>query len=207
MYITGHDYSRVVRYTPNFTNPTTVAGVAGSSGTALHLLTKPLGLAVDSSLNVYIAERDGERVVRWAPNAVNGTIVVDPPTGTKFYGLLLSLYSSNQVYVSSEEKDAVYLWTFGSSTPTVTLTAVNSSTNVLTNPRGIKYDSYGNLYVADRGNKRVVMYCNNSTTGRVAITGTGSPTLNTVMDVAFDSDQNLYVSDESLNQVYKYNRL
>lgn len=208
MYVTGHQEHNVVRVSPGFTSATSVAGVFGSSGSALHLLTKPLGLAVDDDLNLYIAERDGERVVKWAPNATNGTIVINPAvSGTKFYGLLLSLYSSNQAYVSSEDKDAVYLWTFGLTAPTITLTAVNDTPSALANPRGIKYDSYGNLYVADKGNKRVVMYCNNATVGRVVVDTGTSPTLNTPLDVAFDSDMNMYVSDEGLQRVIRYDRL
>lgn len=208
MYATGHQEHNVVRMSPDWTTSTNVAGIAGSPGTALNLLTKPLGLAVDNNLNLYIAERDGERIMKWAPNATSGTVVVNPAvSGTKFYGLLLSLYSSNQVYVSSEDKDAVYLWTFGLTTPTVTLTAVNDTPSVLTNPRGIKYDSYGNLFVADKGNKRVVMYCNNRTMGRTVVDTGTNPALTTPLDVAFDSDLNMYVSDEGLHKVIRYNRI
>ena len=208
LYVTGHNYERVIRYPPTFSAGSNVAGQPNVGSAALNNLKSPLGLAVDDSLNIYIAERDNERVTKWAPGASTGTIVVDPPSGTKFYGLLLSLYNSNQVYVSSEEKNAVYLWTFLSSTPAITLTQVNGTPTALSTPRGIKYDTYGNLYVADRGNQRVVMYCANSTVGRVVAGGSGStPGLANPYDADFDSDLNLYVVDSGNNQVVKYDRL
>lgn len=208
MYVTGGTDHRVLRFAPpNFTPVTNVAGVSGSAGTSLNQLNKPLGLAVDNNLNLYIAERDGQRVMRWTQNATSGTIVVSPATATVFNGILPSLYASNQVYISSAQKYEVYLWTLGQSTPTVTLTQVNGSTT-LNSPNGIKYDKYGNLYVVDRGTKRVVMYCANSTLGRVALNGgSSSPNLNSGYDVAFDSDVNMYVSDESTNQIIRYNRI
>lgn len=209
IYIAGHVYNRVARYPPNtLINGTTVAGVAGTRGAALNLLNEPLGLAVDDDLNLYVAERENKRVTKWSPNATSGTLVINATISSrKFYGLLFSLHASDQVYVSSEERNAVYLWRFNALSPSLTLGIVNSTTN-LTAPRGIKYDMYGNLYVADRGNRRVVMYCVNSTIGQVVVGGNDTtPALSAVLDVALDSNLNLYVSDESLNQVIKYIRV
>lgn len=206
MYITGHDYQRVLRFFPDFPNGTTVAGQAGTTGSTDYLLNDPLGMDVDDNLNLYIAERENKRVMKWAPSAASGTVMIN--AGLKLYGLLLSLYTSNQVYVSSEDSNAVYLWTFGSTTPAVTLNIVNSSTTALNKPRGIKYDIYGNLYVADKENDRVVMFCANRTVGRVVVGGGGtSGTLSKPVDVAFDSEMNLYVSDEGKQAVIKFDLL
>lgn len=207
MYITGHNYERVIRYPPNFSAGTNVAGQPGSGSTALPNLKSPLGLIVDDNLNIYIAERDNQRVMKWAPGASSGTIVV-PDTNKKFYGILLSLYNTNQVYVSSEDLGSVYLWTFNAGAPAVTLVQVNGTPTTLGAPRGIRYDTYGNLYVADRTEKRIVMYCVNSTIGRVVVGGTGStPVLAGPYDVDFDSDLNLYVADGSGQRVVKYDLL
>ena len=207
MYISGHNYERVIRYPPNFTAGTNVAGQPGVGSAALTDLKKPLGLIVDDNLNLYVAERDNQRVMKWAPGASSGTIVV-PDTGKNFYGILLSLYNSNQVYVSSEEQKSVYLWTFNASAPAVTLTQVNGTPATLGAPRGIRYDKYGNLYVADRTQHRIVMYCVNSTIGRVVIGGTGStPVLTEPYDVDFDSDLNLHVLDGAGDRAIKYDLL
>lgn len=207
MYITGRTHQRVLRFSPDSRNGTTVAGQADVTGSTSGLLNDPLGLDVDENLNLYIAERENRRVMRWAPSATSGTVLID--AGYRLYGLLLSIFSSDQVYVSSEERDAVYLWTFGSLTPAVTLTAVNSPIATLKSPRGIKYDMYGNLYVADKGNQRVVMYCANRTVGRVVVGGSGDtiPALRRPVDIAFDSQMNLYVSDELGQAVIRFDRL
>ena len=204
LYLTGHYLQRVVRYPPDYSNFTIVAGVTNAGSSALNNLDDSLGIDLDNDLNLYIAERGNKRVMKWAPNATSGTIVIGTGSTPKFYGLLLSLYSTNQAYVSSEEADAVYLWTFNAASPTVTLTQVNASTSTLSEPRGIEYDTYGNLYVADTKNKRIVMYCPNSTLGRVAV---ADSTLNLPQDVAFDSNLNMYVVDNSDSQVVRYNRL
>ena len=206
LYVTGHNYQRVLRYPPNFSSGTTVAGTGGSTGSTTSLMNDPLGMDVDDNLNLYVAERENKRVVKWAPSASSGIIVVN--AGVKATGLLLYPYSSNQVHFSSEEANVIYLWTFGASSPSVTLSFVNSSTSTMKSPRGIKYDIYGNLYVADKGNKRVVMFCANRTTGRVVMGDSGTtPALGKPQDIAFDSQMNLYVSDEDKQAVFKYDLL
>ena len=204
LYLTGHDEQRVVRFTPypSFSSLTIVAGVTASSGSTLNKLNNPYGMDLDDNLNLYVAERGNKRVVKWPSGASSGSIVV---SGSKeFYGLVLSRFSTNQVYVSSEEGNAVYLWTFNASSASVTLTAVDSSTSTLKKPRGLQYDIYNNLYVADRDNNRVVMYCPNATVGRVAV---ASSSLKQPYDVAFDSDLNMYVVDGGTHNVIKFNRL
>lgn len=210
LYVTRENDDQVFRYSADFSSVRSVAGQSSSSGNGLDELNKPLGLAIDNNSNLYIAERDNKRVMKWTPNATSGTMVINAASyADKLYGLLLSREASDQVYVSSKEKDAVYLWTFGSTTPNVTLTRVINSTDAaLKDPIGIKYDKYGNLYVADQGHKRVVMYCSNSTDGRVVVDGDfKTPELKKVVDIALDSDLNLYISDEDLKQIFKYYRL
>ena len=204
LYLTGHEVCRVARFTPSpsFSNLTTVAGVYGSKTSALNNLNNPLGMDLDDYLNLYVAERDNKRVTKWPSGATSGSIVV--AGSSQFYGVVLSRFSSNQLYVSSEEGGAVYLWTFNASTASVTLKQVNATTSTLSSPRGLQYDIYNNLYVVDRGNKRIVMYCPNATVGRVAV---ADSTLNQPYDVAFDSNLNMFVVDADGQKVMKYNRI
>ena len=208
LYISSHTHNRVLRYNSDFTNSTIVAGQTGFSSTALNAFNYPIGIDVDDNLNLYIADSRNERVMKWAANATNGTIVIGTAVTPRFRGLLLSPYSSDAVYISSETADSVYLWTFGASAPNITLTQVNSTTSSLNRPGGIKYDLYGNLYVADQGNKRVVMYCANTSLGEIVVGDTGStPSLKNPIDIGLDSNLNLYVVDETNDVVIKYARL
>ncbi|CAF3297369.1 unnamed protein product [Rotaria sp. Silwood2] len=207
LYITGHSNERVVRYSPDFTSNTNVAGIPGSSSLALTNLKYPLGLDLDDELNLYVAERGNRRVTKWTPNATSGIIAIGTSSTPGFYGLLLSLYSSTEAYVSSEDTDTVYLWAFNATTPKVSLTQVNDTSTMLRNPRGLNYDVYGNLYVADKGNQRVVMYCVNSTIGKVVVATTTAPRLDLPEHIVFDSNMNLYVVDSSNDFVVKFERL
>lgn len=206
-YMTGHSACRVLRYPPNFGSATTVAGVPNSCSAATTNLDDPWGMDVDANFNLYVAEIYNQRVTKWAPNATNGTIVIDPAAGIALSGILLSRYSSNQAYVSSESTDNVYLWQFGSSTPLLTLNLVNDSTSTLKSPKGLAYDPYGNLYVADQDNQRIVMYCGNSTIGKVVVETNSYMTIGSADDVALDSNLNLYVCDQRGNKIVRYDRL
>lgn len=203
LYLTGHEVNRVVRYSPDFSSSTNVAGVYGvKSSAGTNHLNDPLGMDLDENLYLYIAERSNTRVVKWAPNGTVGSIVISATK--KLFGIVLSRYSTNQAYVSSEEAKAVYLWTFNAPSPSITLTQVSSSSN-LDSPRGLQYDIYNNLYVADRTTKRIIMYCPNATIGRIAVFD--NTALKQPYDLAFDSDLNMFVLDGDGQKVLKYTRL
>ena len=185
MYSNAHNIDSVRRYPPNSPNGTIVAGSTSSvSGT----LQRPVGLAIDDRLNLYIADQDGKTIYQLPPNGTKLLPVIDTdPTIDKPAVLLSPLGSSNSIYITGEGKNGVYLWTFNATTPSLILTNVAGGTT-LKSPTGMKLDPHGNLYVADSENKRIVMFCANSTVGIVVAT-----VADKVVDLAFDSDQNLYV--------------
>ncbi|CAF3769751.1 unnamed protein product [Rotaria sp. Silwood1] len=214
MYVVDAGNNRVQRYSPNSNNGTTVAGIAGGGGSATNKLNQPSGVAVDAAFNIFITDSGNHRVVKWALNATNGIVLIDGSAGGVASGqlgnpcgILLINGSPNQVYLSDQSKDHIQIWTFGADTANTTWSTANGAN--LNQPAQIALDPYGNLYVADMKGKRVVVICANSTTGTVILgTGTSStPTLKQVGGIAFDSNLNLYVSEMTLNQVYKYTRL
>jgi hypothetical protein len=209
MYSTGHNVQRVLRFTSNFASSTIVAGQLNSGSNAANELDDPWGMQLDDNLNLYIAERTNERVVKWPLGATTGTIVIANNANTpKFYGLQLAPNSTDRVYLSSVEANEVYLWVFNAASPLVTLSQVTGSPSSLSKPYGIKLDPYGNLYVADENNNRIVKYCVNHTIGTVPVGGSGStPSLSKPIDVAFDVDLNMYVLDQGQSAVYKYGLL
>jgi len=206
MYVSDQKNNRVQRFPPNSLNSTTVAGQAdGSNPNGLSGLKNPSGIAVDDNLNLYIADIGNHQIVLWTPNATNGSILIANGNLDNVYGLLLVPGSSNQVYISAPNHNSVYLWTFNASNPNVTLTQVNDNPNTLANPSGIALDPYGNLYVADQGNNRAVMYCVNSTVGNTVVGDTGTtPALKQPLAIAFDSNLNMYVLIENGDSVVRY---
>jgi sugar lactone lactonase YvrE len=204
MYVVDYENHRVQRFPPNSTIGTTIAGT-GSPSTALNGLNHPTAIAFDNNSNLYILDMGNKRVMKWAPNATSGTVLISDNNLDNSFDILLVPNSLNQVYISDQNEHGVCLWAFGASSPVSTLTNVNdSSHNSLNNPEGIALDPYGNLYVADRDNDRVVMYCPNSTAGIVvAIDNSGPDSLQHPMAVTFDSNLNLYVATKDNGQVIK----
>ncbi len=87
--------------------------------------------------------------------------------------------------------NSIYLWTFGASTPNITLTQTSSNPNILSEPSGIALDPYSNLYVADKKNNRVVIYYVNSTIDITVVIGTGSTyAFNNPIPSVFDCSSN-----------------
>ncbi|CAF1227835.1 unnamed protein product [Rotaria sordida] len=198
MYTNAHDANLVRRYPPNSSTGTIVAGSGSSVSGSLNY---PKGTAVDENFTLYIADRDNDRVAKLEQNATSVvTAISTSGIISKPSALVLSIFSSNQVYISDEDGKGVYLWTFGASAPSVNLTQVTCN-DTLDKPRGIKLDTSGNLFVADHDNKRVVMYCVNSTMGTVILSLSDEP-----RDVALDSAHNLYVIVAG-GKAYKYTLL
>lgn len=189
MYINSHHNGLVRRFPPDSTNGTAFVGTGSSvSGT----LKRPHGLAIDYNSNLYISDIDAG-IIYQAPR--NGTALIPVIDTSSLLSrpqrLLSPLGSSNEIYINDDNRDAVYLWKFNTTTPSLILTNVIGGTT-LKNPKGMKLDTHGNLYVADYDNQRIVMYCANSTVGIVVATMDDQP-----IDLAFDSEMNMYVLTEN----------
>ena len=71
--------------------------------------------------------------------------------------------------------------------------------------KDVKRDPYGNLYVLDTDNYRIMMYCANGQSGEPrAIIDLGA---RYSTSMPFDSKLNIYVSDPNNYQVLKFNRI
>ena len=104
----------------------TVAGITGSSGSALDRLSYPYDLAVDSSKTVYIAERGNNRVQMWLAGASSGSTVAGQSSGTA--GTAVNYFnraggvvvdSNGNLYVTDPYNHRVQYWPSGSSTGTI----------------------------------------------------------------------------------------
>ncbi|CAF3408540.1 unnamed protein product [Rotaria socialis] len=193
LYTTDHNTGTVQYYPAGSTVPTVLVGAPSSIAS----LTDPRATAVDSNYTLYINDRSNNKIMMLNQNGTSLTSVIDS-NGVilKMSTILLKSSSSNELYISDEDGTAVYLWTVGAAAPSLNLTSVGCGN--LNNPKGIRLDANGNLYVADSGNSRIVMFCTNSTVGTVILTLSSSP-----VDLDLDLNLNLYVM-LSNGQAYKY---
>jgi hypothetical protein len=104
----------------------TVAGSANSTGTGATQLAAPLGLAIDSSLTLYIADRSNNRVQKWLNGASSGTTVAGSASGVSGSTVNyldiprdVELDSSNNVYIPDASNHRVVFWPVGASSCTV----------------------------------------------------------------------------------------
>ena len=137
---------------------TTVAGT-GVQGSASNMLKSPRRIFVDINLDLYVADAANHRIQLFRLNQRNGitvagkgslniTIELNWPTGVVLDGdqHLFIVDGDNNRIIGSDENG--FRCIFGCSG--------NGSTNdKLFHPRAMSFDSYGNIYVTDRDNKRV----------------------------------------------------
>ena len=188
----------------------TVVG-SGTYGTANNQIGESMGgITLDSNNNVYITDNSNNRVAKWAPNATSGTTVAGDGIAGNIPGRLnvpTGMYldpTSNILYIASQEAHCIVTWVPGAPTgSTVAGSCGVSGTNttLLTSPRSVTLDEYGNMYVIDGANSgRVISFPPNSPIGRPIITSG----LNNPFAVALDKDFNLYVADCNNHRIVKY---
>jgi uncharacterized repeat protein (TIGR01451 family) len=207
---------------------TGTSGFAGDGSPATGAqLSGPLGLALDSSGNLYIADTNNHRI-RMVDGSGNITTVAgngnccsstgDGGTATNAgigtaYGLAVD--SSGDLFISDISNNVVREVSSG----TITTVAGNgslgysgdggSATNAkLSDPFGVAVDASGNLYIADYGNLRIRMVsaANGTITtvagnGSCCYSGDGGPATKALVSyprgVALDAAGDLYIVDST----------
>ncbi len=196
---------------------TTFAGSAGVSGStdgtgSNARFSYPIGIAIDSSDNLYVTDRGNHTIRKITPAAVVTTFAgmagvsgSSNGTGTSakfYYPAGITIDSSGNLYVADEINHLIRKITPAAVVTTFAGSAGVSGTNDGTgtnarfyNPRGITIDSSGNLFVADSNSGLI----RKITTGAVVTTlcggysdqfkdGTGSA-------AAFYSPEGLVIAD------------
>jgi len=211
LYVADTYDNRVLFYPAGSTTATRVYGQLGSfttnnygaGGINANSLNLPVGLAVDSSGNLYVADNQNNRVLFYPSGSTTATRVygqlgsftsnTENAGGISANSLLepeyLTLDSSDNLYVADQANSRVLFYPAGSTTATqvygqfgsFTTGTVNNggiSSNSLEGPIGIALDSSGNLYVIDQINSRALFYPSGSTTATQVYGQLGSFTTN-----------------------------
>ncbi len=215
IFIADTGYHRVRKVSPNG-NITTVAGqgylgpggrygswgiwgwgYSGDSGLAADaLLYDPIGLAVDSQGNLFIADSSNHRIRKISPDGTITTVAGSGPCGF--------IYDGYTFYCPGEYS--------GDGGP-----ATNARLN---RPTDVEIDNQGNLFIADRGNNRIRKVSPNGIITTVAgngltvdgwgtgtYSGDGGPAINAGLNrptrVALDNQGNLFITDAGNNRIRK----
>jgi sugar lactone lactonase YvrE len=140
-------------------NATIIAAGNGTYGSLPNMLYGPTGIFVDENFNLYVADCFNNRIQGFKSGYVNGTTVItngstgtitlNNPTDVTLDGdgyLFIVDCLNNRVIGSSPTGYRCIVGCSGSS---------GNQSNQLNGPRGMAFDSAGNIYVTDTSNKRV----------------------------------------------------
>jgi sugar lactone lactonase YvrE len=208
-------------------------GYAGDGGAATNAsLYYPAGVALDAAGNLYIADKNNERVRRVATNGIITTVA---GKGTAAYAgdggvaTNASLYYPNGValdtfgnlFIADYQNSRIRLVTTNGLITTVAGKSSSgysgdggAATNAtLDYPSDVAVDGYGNLYIADYQDNRIRLVTTNGLITTVAgksnsgYSGDGGAATNASLyypnGVAVDAAGNLYISDKDNERIRK----
>jgi trimeric autotransporter adhesin len=191
----------------------------------------PLGVAVDSAGNLYVADRDNHRICKVTPAGIISTVAGNGALGYSGDGgpataarlnepADVAVDAAGNLYIADTSNALIRKVTTGGIISTVAGNGTSGYSGDgepapaarLNRPIGVAVDSAGTLYIVDAGNNRIrkVMTGIISTaagTGASGYGGDGGPAieapLNYVRAVAVDSAGNLYIADTGNHRIRK----
>ncbi len=208
---------------------TTLAGSANASGStdgagSAARFTNPVGAAVDSSGNVYVADAGSHTIRKITSAGVVSTLagsagLSGSTNGTGsvarfYYPNGVAVDSSGNVYVADQGNHTIRKVTSAGVVTTLagTVGSYGSSAARFYNPTGVAVDDSGYVYVADYNNHAIRKVSSTGVITTLAGTlgtygktdGTGSAArFNNPHGVAVDSAGNVYVTDQGYNTIRK----
>ncbi|CAF3755882.1 unnamed protein product [Rotaria socialis] len=151
LYVSDYGNHRVVIWDGrNTTNGRLVAGGNGF-GTAENQLHSPYGIYVDKKGILYIVEQGNHRVSRWLPDATSGVTIAGESglAGSWSYELnhptVVMFDQFDNMFILDTGNKRIQKWA-PESTYGITVALLTG----FTDPRGMSFDTYGSLVVADR---------------------------------------------------------
>lgn len=168
LYVADTDGHRILRYVSSNATGSIVAGGNGL-GTNRNQLSFPTGLYFESSSNsLVIANSFSHTIVRWVLGASNWTLIAGNPAGSAGSSSTslnipsgLTLDPMGNIYVADAGNHRIQFFYAGQPNGT-TVAGVTGLTGVsvslLAGPQAVILDAQLNMYVADRGNNRVLKF-------------------------------------------------
>jgi len=178
----------------------------------------PVGVAVDASGNVYVADRDNHLIRRITSGGEVSTLAgstrgsADGAAGTaQFHSPAgVAVDAAGNLYVADTSNHRIRKITAGGEVSTLAGSTAGFADGLGTSaefnlPSGVALDSEGNVYIADRNNHAIRRITAGGEVSTLAGSGTAgsanglgaSAQFNYPYDVAVDSEGNVYVADFS----------
>ena len=221
IYVMDTGNFRVQKWSKDFYDPMTVAGISGVGGnsTEMALLSAAFSLFVDNYGNVFVSDTDNHRVMKFPSNSISGTngmivagIGVRGSNNNQLnYPMGIFVTNNGILYIADRKNHRIQKWIVGQTSGEIvggTGTA-GSSLSQLNSPFSVVVDSDGYMYITDQGNSRIVRWGPHASAGEciVACSGTSGISSNQLKHpttITFDSIGSMYVNDLSNNRVQKF---
>ncbi|CAF0745737.1 unnamed protein product [Adineta steineri] len=203
-------HGRVQKFAPGDLDGATIAGGRGN-GTELYQFGYSYSIFFDRQDQLYVSDSTNCRVIKFASGSKVGSVVISASEVSQPTGIYVD--GCNNLYVADEGKHVVRKYLNGNLTLGTTIMGEagkgGPGSHQLNIPRGLAFDRYGNVYVADESNHRVQRLSIRDGTvrtvaGVTGVAGIGSQHFNRPSAVGFDSKNNLFVVDIENNRVQKF---
>ncbi len=177
LWVANISGSSLVKYTPNQLtgsgNPTPAVRIGSNQSS----LSGPVGLAFDSTGNLWVANQHSSKLAKYTPAqlAASGNPLPDVTISGLANAISLAFDSSGTLWVSTFYRNTLVGFTpdqltaSGSPTPSVTISGNGNGS--LSSPGGLAFDSEGSLWVGNTNATTVVKY----TAAQLAATGSPTP--------------------------------
>ena len=221
VYVMDTGNFRVLKWSRDFVDPVTVAGISGVKGDAANMmaLSNSYNLFVDNYGNLFVSDADNHRVMRFPWSSKNGT------NGTMVAGTGISGSNTNQLnepkgifvtdkgilYITDCNNHRIQKWIISTSSGvTVAGTSVaGRDLSQLAFPRTVLVDSNEYMYITDYGNDRIMRWAPGASAGECIVACSGTRGINSnqlagPISMTFDSTGSLYVSEYDNNRVQKF---
>jgi sugar lactone lactonase YvrE len=205
LFIGDHQNSRILVVTPG--GVVSVLGITGLSPA----LGFPTALNFDAAGNLYIADFTNGRIIEISTLVVAGstssglaTVIGEGTysfTGSTLTGMTID--AQGNIYGAARTQNSSSIIKIARTGVATAVPIPGNITPPLSNPQGVAVDSFGNLYIVDTANSRIVKITNAGVASVLSISGLTSPaTLSSlVFGVTADSSGNLYIPDWTNNRI------
>jgi len=170
----------------------------GTKGEPFTKFNSPLSLTTDPAGNIYVADKDNNRIQKFTSNGTHITSWGEEgrENGQFKSPFAIATDSTGNVYVADTGNNRIQKFTSNGTYVTSWRVGVSQD---------IAIDSSANVYVADTGNNRIQKFTSNGT--YITSWGEGGSKygqFNSPSGVATDSTGNVYVADTGNNRIQKF---
>ncbi|CAF1544821.1 unnamed protein product [Adineta ricciae] len=218
LYISDRRNSRVMLW-PNGASSGLLYAGTGVSGSANNQLNNPTGIIFNTTSGVlYVADAGNHRIMAYFPGNTTGTVVAGGNGAGNSNTQLSQPYCflidsvTNSFIIVNYGSHTIVRWVMGASSWTLLVGSPGNSgstSTLLSSPVGAAMDPYGNLYVADTNNHRIMFFLAGQSNGTIIAGATGTAGSNAILLsnpywIVLDSQLNFYTMDTGNSRVQKF---